>query len=299
MIQKSCTHKGISVSYQKTGSKPEEETLMHGTAGGEFAAHQTYAARRCEGATVSSAEEVLAEEVPVALVYNGISHAVMLASPTDLEDFAVGFSLSECIVGRAGEVLDLEILPGPDGIEIQMRLTAERAEALKRHRRSLAGRTGCGLCGAESLQQVAPRMSRVAPAVARLDSAAIGRALAGLRQRQSLFELTGAVHAAAWCDAEGRIQLLREDVGRHNALDKLVGAVAGQGSSFGAGFVVLTSRASYEMVQKAAAAGIAVVAAVSAPTGMAVRSALDAGVTLVGFARGEKHCVYTHPERFH
>jgi len=272
---------------------------MHGRADGELEAHQTYPARRREGVVVSSAVEVLAEEVPVALVYNGISHAVMLATPADLEDFAIGFSLSECIVGRAGEILDLEIVPGPDGIEIQMRLGAERAEALKGHRRSLAGRTGCGLCGAESLQQVAPRISRVAPAVASLQSAALGRALSGLRQRQSLFELTGAVHAAAWCDADGGIELLREDVGRHNALDKLIGAVAGSGGRFGTGFVLLTSRASFEMVQKAAVAGIAVVAAVSAPTGMAVRSARDAGVTLVGFARGENHCVYTHPERLH
>lgn len=274
---------------------------MHGMAGKEFGVHQTYPVRRREGPAESTAVEVLAEEVPVALVYNGISHAVMLATPSDLEDFAVGFSLSECIVGRTGEILDLDIAVGPDGIELQMRLTAERAEALKRHRRSLAGRTGCGLCGAESLQQVVPRASRVAvpapfPGIA---SVAVSHALAGLRQHQSLFELTGAVHAASWCDPSGEIELLREDVGRHNALDKLIGAVTGRGGGFGDGFVLLTSRASYEMVQKAAAVGIAVVAAVSAPTGMAVRSARDAGLTLVGFARGDKHCVYTHPERLH
>ena len=263
-----------------------------------YGVHRIYPASRRDGAEAIEAGEVLAEEVPVALVYDGISHAVMLATPSDLEDFAVGFSLSECIVSRPGEILDFEVHSAPEGIQLHLRLPGERAEALKRHRRSLAGRTGCGLCGIESLQQMARRPSRVTMPH-RLEADALAKALAGLRSRQALFELTGAVHAAAWCSTDGDIRCLREDVGRHNALDKLIGAVAREGRGFDDGFVLLTSRASYEMVQKAAAAGIGVVAAISAPTGMAVRTALEAGVTLIGFARGDKHCVYTHPERLH
>jgi FdhD protein/phenylacetyl-CoA:acceptor oxidoreductase accessory protein len=222
----------------------------------------------------------------------------MLATPTDLEDFALGFSLSECIVGRPGEIHDLEIVERANGIEVLMEIAAPRALALKAHRRTLAGRTGCGLCGTESLDQLARRAASVSSSAA-LAPGALSRALAALRDSQQLFQLTGAVHAAAWCDAHGEILDLREDVGRHNALDKLIGARATRRESFDAGFVLMTSRASYEIVQKAAAVGIAVVAAVSAPTGMAVRVAVDSGVTLVGFVRGERHCVYSHPERVH
>jgi FdhD protein/phenylacetyl-CoA:acceptor oxidoreductase accessory protein len=271
---------------------------MHYAAGTNQEASRSYPAQRSAGGAVVACDETLAEEVPVALVYNGISHAVMLATPTDLEDFALGFSLSECIVGRIGEILDLEIVERSTGIEVQLQITAERAQALKQHRRSLAGRTGCGLCGTESLDQLARRASRV-DSSAMLAEGAVTRALGQLQGRQQLFGLTGAVHAAAWCDATGAIELLREDVGRHNALDKMIGAVARQRRSFDGGFVLMTSRASYEIVQKSAAVGIAVVAAVSAPTGMAVRVAVESGVTLIGFARGERHCVYSHPQRIH
>ncbi len=257
-----------------------------------------YPAHRSAGGLVLACDETLAEEVPVALVYNGISHAVMLATPDALEEFAVGFSLSECIVGRAGEILDLEIAAHESGIEIQIQLGAERAAALKQHRRSLAGRTGCGLCGTESLAQLAGRAARVS-SDAMLGEGAVARALAGLEQDQPLFGLTGAVHAAAWCDLAGNVVLLREDVGRHNALDKMIGALAMQKHGFDGGFVLMTSRASYEIVQKAATVGIAAIAALSAPTGMAVRLAEAAGVTLVGFARGHRHSVYTHPQRIH
>jgi len=271
---------------------------MHYAAGTNQEASRSYPAQRSVGGAVVACDETLAEEVPVALAYNGISHAVMLATPTDLEDFALGFSLSECIVGRVGEILDLEIVERGSGIEVQMQVTAERAQALKLHRRSLAGRTGCGLCGTESLDHLARRAARV-ESTSLLAEGAVSRALGQLQAGQQLFGLTGAVHAAAWCDTTGAIQMLREDVGRHNALDKMIGAVTQQRRSFDGGFVLMTSRASYEIVQKSAAVGIAVVAAVSAPTGMAVRVAVDSGVTLVGFARGEKHCVYSHPERIH
>jgi FdhD protein/phenylacetyl-CoA:acceptor oxidoreductase accessory protein len=261
-------------------------------------AHDRYGAHRWVNGTVTLEQEVVAEEVPVALVYNGISHAVMLATPLDLEDFALGFSLSECIVGRSGEIHDLEIVERDNGIEVHMELSAQRAHVLKEHRRTLAGRTGCGLCGTESLAQLAKRTASVHSSGS-LKQGALPRALAALQNKQHLFQLTGAVHAAAWCDFDGGVEFVREDVGRHNALDKLIGALATQRKSVDEGFVLMTSRASYEIVQKAAAVGIAVVAAVSAPTGMAVRVATDSGVTLVGFVRGERHCVYSHPERIH
>lgn len=263
-----------------------------------IATHNCYGARRRTGDLVVDAQDVVAEEVPVALVYNGISHAVMLATPQHLEDFGLGFSLSECIVGRAGEIHDLEILERDNGIEIQMQLSAQREHALKEHRRSMAGRTGCGLCGKESLDQLARRATAVNSSAA-LTPGALSRAVLAMQDMQSLFQLTGAVHAAAWCDFDGSIDFLREDVGRHNAMDKLIGALAAQRRPFDDGFVLMTSRASFEIVQKAAAVGIAVVAAVSAPTGMAVRVADESGVTLVGFVRGERHSVYSHPERVH
>jgi FdhD protein/phenylacetyl-CoA:acceptor oxidoreductase accessory protein len=261
-------------------------------------AHNSYGAQRWVDGVATACDETVAEEVPVALVYNGISHAVMLATPADLEDFALGFSLSECIVGRSGEIQDLEIVERDNGVEVHMQLSAQRALALKEHRRSLAGRTGCGLCGKESLDQLARRAVTVQSSAA-LSQGALPRALAALHDAQHLFHLTGAVHAAAWCDIDGGIELVREDVGRHNALDKLIGALAAQRRNFDGGFVLMTSRASYEIVQKAAAVGIAVVAAVSAPTGMAVRVATESGVTLIGFVRGERHCVYSHPQRVH
>ncbi len=271
---------------------------MQHEAGVDIEAHNSYGAYRWANGAMTHSDESVAEEVPVALVYNGISHAVMLATPQDLEEFALGFSLTECIVGRAGEIHDLEIIEQANGIEVHMELSAERAHALKQHRRTLAGRTGCGLCGTESLDQLARRATTVRSSAV-LGEGALPRALAELQEAQHLFRATGAVHAAAWCDFNGEVKLVREDVGRHNALDKLVGTLAMQRTGFHDGFVLMTSRASYEIVQKAAAVGIAVVAAVSAPTGMAVRVAIESGVTLIGFVRGERHCVYSHPERVH
>lgn len=262
-------------------------------------AHRQYGVQRRTAGVLTPAQEAVAEEVPVALAYNGIAHAVMLATPQDIEDFAVGFSLSECIVERAGEIYDLEVVERGNGIEVRIEVASARGIALRERRRTLAGRTGCGLCGAESLDQVQARRPDAVQSSAALSAAALGHAQSQLNGMQQLFQLTGAVHAAAWCDFDGNLEFLREDVGRHNALDKLIGARARARQSFAGGFVLLTSRASYEMVQKAAAVGIAVVAAVSAPTGMAVRMAEEAGVTLIGFARGDRHSVYSHPERVH
>ncbi|MBI4984363.1 MAG: formate dehydrogenase accessory sulfurtransferase FdhD [Rhodocyclales bacterium] len=242
-------------------------------------------------------DDCVAEEIPVALVYNGISHAVMLATPQDLEDFALGFSLSEGIVGARADIYEVEILERANGIELKMRVAAACDVALRTRRRALAGRTGCGLCGVESLEQAQCRPMRVAAANARVAPAALTRAAAALAQRQRLHGLTGAVHAAAWCRWDGEVVCAREDVGRHNALDKLIGALAAAGLSGADGFVLMTSRASYEIVCKAGAVGIGLVAAISAPTGTAIRIAETAGITLIGFLRGGRFNVYAHPER--
>jgi FdhD protein len=249
------------------------------------------AGRRWRDGVTSMVDDAVAEETPVALVYNGISHVVMLATPMDLEAFGVGFSLSEGIVRSAREVRDIEVRTVAAGIEVQMGIAPERFMALKGRRRNLAGRTGCGLCGTESLEQAL----RPLPAIAAgrtIAPAAIHVAFEALGSRQPLHQLTGASHAAAWADPDGTLELVREDVGRHNALDKLIGAMATAGRGFGSGFALITSRASSEMVQKAATLGIPLLAAISAPTGLAIRLAHDCGLTLIGFARGGSHVVY-------
>lgn len=241
--------------------------------------------------------DVVIEETPVALVYNGISHAVMLASPTDLEDFATGFSLSEGIVARLGEIHDIEIKAHCSGVTLELDIAAERFVALKERRRSLAGRTGCGLCGIDSLDALSGMARAQALAGPPIDIAAIGAALRALPGRQPLRESTGAAHGAAWVDMAGRIVHMREDVGRHNALDKLIGCLAAKRIDTAQGFALITSRASYEMVQKAINVGIHAVVAISAPTGMAVRLADEAGLLLAGFANDDRFVAYTHPRR--
>ncbi|MEZ5525655.1 MAG: formate dehydrogenase accessory sulfurtransferase FdhD [Pseudomonadales bacterium] len=243
-----------------------------------------------EGEVAYTSDEV-AEEVAVALSYNGISHVVMMASPSDLEDFALGFSLSEGILHLAEELYDIEIKHHCDGIEVAMTIASQRLTQLKQQRRNLTGRTGCGLCGAESLQQ-AIRPARAVPLIERINHQAVQRAAAQIADRQQLRKLTGAAHGAAWCDSKGEIILLREDVGRHNALDKLIGALQVSGLDAKDGFVLVTSRASYEMVQKTCAAGIPLLVAVSAPTALAIRLAESAGLSLVGFTRTQRHVVY-------
>ncbi len=239
-------------------------------------------------------EDALAQEVPVALVYNGISHAVMMASPADLEDFALGFSLSEGILAHRHECYDLEVRQEPQGLAVHLTIASQRLAELKARRRSLAGRTGCGLCGTEALEQaIRPIPPVQAPT---LPDAAIQRALAGLAKHQILQAATGATHGAAWCDGLGRIQLVREDVGRHNALDKLIGALSRQDGLEASGFVLVSSRASYEMVHKSASVGIGALVAVSAATALAVEQAQAAGLLLVGFARPGRHLIYHCPK---
>ena len=252
--------------------------------------------------------ETLAEELPVALVYNGISHAVILASPADLEDFALGFSLSEGIIDSPDDLLDAEILPADlgesvalagtteRGLSVELKVTLRCFMRLKERRRTLAGRTGCGLCGTESLAEAVRPVGREAACI-EIEAAALERAMAALPSHQHLQKATGAAHAAAWCAPDGEVLTLREDVGRHNALDKLIGALARAGTDPASGFVVVTSRASYEMVYKAAHAGFGLLAAVSAPTGLAVRTAEAAGLVLAGFVRGDRAVAYSHTRR--
>jgi FdhD protein len=263
------------------------------------------AARRLTPAGAETRDEVVAEEVAVALVYNGISHAVMMATPCDLEDFARGFTLTERIVEKPSEIYDIEVdederEPAPGsrgrGIEVRLEIASQRIVALQRQRRTLAGRTGCGLCGVDSLD-AALRPVALASGTGRVARAAITRAMAALPAHQKINQANGATHAAGWATPDGTLVAVREDVGRHNALDKLAGALAKSGAGSDGGFVVVTSRCSYEMVQKAAAIGAAAIAAVSAPTSLAIATAEQAGIGLAAFVRENRLTVYAHAER--
>jgi FdhD protein len=243
-------------------------------------------------------DDLVADEVPVALVYNGISQAVMMATPADLEDFALGFSLSEGIIARPAECYGIEAEHGEDGIVLQIEIAGAAFMGLKERRRSLAGRTGCGLCGVESLRQVG-RLRGALPVLAPargFHADGVQRALAAIGARQELSRQTGATHAAAWCGMDGSLMLVREDVGRHNALDKTIGAMARTHAEPGDGFLLLTSRVSFEMAQKAIMAGVPALAGMSAPTLAAVELAEAAGMTLLAFARGRDFVCYTHPQ---
>lgn len=254
------------------------------------------AARRLTAGGSESLEEAVAEEVAVALVYNGISHAVMMATPCDLEDFGRGFSLTERIVGKASEIYDIEVEPVGRGMEVRLEIAAQRMAGLQERRRSLAGRTGCGLCGVDSLDAAL----RAVPAVAQprpVSRLSIERAMAALPAQQLLNRPNGAMHAAAWASLEGMLVAVREDVGRHNALDKLAGALALSDVAAAGGFVVVTSRCSYEMVQKAAAIGASAIAAVSAPTSLAIETAEQAGIALVAFVREGRLTAYACADR--
>ena len=249
---------------------------------------------RCRDDVTLNVRDLLAEETPVALIYNGVSHAVMLTTPQDLEDFALGFSLSEGILFDKSELYGIEISSQASGIELHCEISSERFAQLKNRRRTLAGKTGCGLCGSESLEQ-AMRYPAKLHAEATFSNLAIQRGLQAMQSQQVLQQQTGATHACAWVLADGSVSLLREDVGRHNALDKLIGAIAKEDAKK-TGFVITSSRASYEMVQKTASAGIHLLVAISAPTGLAVRIAEQCGLALVGFARKNNYVIYSHPE---
>lgn len=237
----------------------------------------------------------LACEQAVALEYNGISHAALLCSPTDLEDLAYGFSLTEGIIRDAGDIRAVDLLEDDRGSLLQIDIASACLHQLKARRRQLAGRTGCGLCGLESLDEVRRELPALPVPEQGPNADAIFRALDALRDSQPLHRLTGATHAAAWCSLDGEILAVREDVGRHNALDKLLGHLLRHGIDPRRGMVVISSRASFEMVQKAAAMGIAFVVAVSAPTRYAVQIADELGVMLAAFARDRAFTLYSHP----
>lgn len=248
--------------------------------------------------SVHAQSDWLAQELPLALEYNGISHATVLATPCDLEDLALGFSLTEGILRSAADLHDLEVIESGPGHIAQLTIASACFANLKQRRRTLAGRTGCGLCGLESLDDVERALPPVAGPARPIPVGAILEAMQALREKQPLHQLTGATHAAAWAGLSGEILHVREDVGRHNALDKLIGALAHRrvAQDTTAGFALISSRASFEMVQKAASVGMPAVVAVSAPTHYAVQVAQALGVTLIGFARRQDFTVYTHPQ---
>ncbi|HLU18513.1 MAG TPA: formate dehydrogenase accessory sulfurtransferase FdhD [Pusillimonas sp.] len=252
--------------------------------------------RQRPGSSYTSQQDQLAQEVPIALEYNGISHATVLATPCDLEDFAFGFSYTEGVIRSARDIYDVELTRRDKGIVIELTIASACLNQLKLRRRSLAGRTGCGLCGLESLDEVQRSLPPLNERPAFLNAEAVAAATSALRELQPLHLQTGATHAAGWANIQGRILAVREDVGRHNALDKLIGHLIRQDHDTSDGFAVISSRASFEMVQKAAAAGISAVVAVSAPTTYAVQMADELNVLLAGFARETGFTVYAHPE---
>ncbi len=252
--------------------------------------------RRLRGSNERLLDDHIAEEVPVAFIYNDEPFAVMMATPADLQDFATGFALSEGIIEAPGDIAIEGVDHLIEGIQVRLRIPAARARALENRRRSMSGRSGCGVCGSELLEG-AMRWPAPVTADPRVTIDALRRALTGLKSAQAINARTGATHAAGWAALDGELQLAREDVGRHNALDKLIGAMHAAGHDPGAGFLVVTSRASYEMAMKAASVGIGLMAAVSAPTALAISLADRANLTLVGFARADGHAVYTHGER--
>ena len=247
------------------------------------------------GASVQPADDLLAEEIPVAVHYDGVAFAVMMATPRDLEDFAYGFSLTEA---RAypRDIVAVEIRPVLEGIFLDVKTRHPAPIDTDEGGRNLPGRSGCGICGSRLLEEVVKHPAPVAEGAA-ISATSLQTALQALEHRQPLNAATGATHAAAWARPDGTLALVREDVGRHNALDKLIGAMSRAGIASDQGFALVTSRASYEMVTKAAIAGMPLLAAISAPTALAVHLAQDCGLTLAGFVRPGRHVIYSHPWR--
>jgi FdhD protein len=259
-----------------------------------FSQHQEIAWRR---GRATQASRLVAEETAVALSYNGSTHAVMMATPADLEDFGTGFTLTEGIVERASEIRSIELIPSELGIEVRMWLDGDRATALAARRRAISGPVGCGLCGIESLEQARRTPPRVGTSSSAFHARDLLAAMQALAPLQMLNQQTRSVHAAAFWHPSSGIGPVREDVGRHNALDKLAGALLGEGLPVSGGVVLLTSRVSVEMVQKVAVIGAPVVIAVSAPTTLAIRTAEEANITLLAIARDDGYGVFTHPHR--
>jgi len=260
----------------------------------EHAGSVTRLVTRYQRGEIVQASDSLVVECPVALVFNGISHAVMMATPIDLEVFALGFALSEGIVERASDVFDVEVFSTADSVEVQLTISQQAFAALKGKRRALAGCSGCGVCGVESIELLDLHPARIthAGAAANIGIDAVERAARALPERQVLMRDTGGMHAAAWCSSAGDILDVFEDVGRHNALDKLIGQLARSKADMRSGFVFMSSRASYELVRKTARMQIPMLATISAPTSLAVDIAQQAGIRLLGFCRGNGFVEY-------
>jgi FdhD protein len=260
------------------------------------ASHRSVSRIAWRSGVATSGTRTVPEEIPVAFSYGGTTHAVMMATPADLEDFAVGFSICERIVTSAAEILSVQIVEVDGGIDMQMTLDGDAAGELRTRRRAMAGPVGCGLCGVESIEAAMRSIPRV-DAELQFSTADVARAVSLMARDQKLNAMTHAVHAAG-CYVPGvGLVALREDVGRHNALDKLVGCLARNGRDAATGAIVVTSRLSVEMVQKTAQAGCPLLIAVSAPTALAIDAAEEAGITLVALARGEDFDVYAHERR--
>lgn len=252
-------------------------------------------AKRSAGA--AAANRMVPEETPIALSYGGTTHAVMMASPADFEDFALGFSITEGIVGSSDEIDAIEVQDHGAGIDIQIRLKDTANRRFEARRRRLAGPVGCGLCGIESIEEAMRSVDAVDASRLTLEAQDIVRSVQLLSRVQLLHSETGAVHAAGFYVPGHGIVMAREDVGRHNALDKLAGALAKAGTDGSSGAVVVTSRVSVEMVQKTASIGAPFIIAISAPTALAVRTAESSGMTLVALVRGDDFDIFTHPDR--
>lgn len=244
-----------------------------------------------------AASRTVPEEVPIAFTYGGTTHAVMMATPADIKDFAIGFSLSEKIIKTPADIVNMDILDVSDGIDVQMELKEELQSNFSATRRAMAGPVGCGLCGIESIEDIMRELPELSQNKLQLSHEMISRAVEQLDNKQEIRAETGAVHAAGFLSSGGILQVIREDVGRHNALDKLVGALALKGKDTSKGAIVLTSRVSVDLIQKIAISGAPILIAVSTPTALAIRTAEQAGLTLIALARSDSFEIYTHPAR--
>jgi len=260
----------------------------------EYATSAEHRAVRMTPDQSSPGTRVLANEVPIALEFDGSAYAVMMVTPADLEDFAVGFALSERIITRANEIARIDIRYGARGIGVDVRLEQEHSARLAQRRRAIPGQSGCGICGLTTIEEALPQLTPLT-AAPRVTAKALFRALAALPARQTLNQATGAVHAASFCGADGEILVVKEDVGRHNAFDKVIGHLARDNIDPAGGFALLTSRCSYELVQKAVLARIPILVTISAPTELAVSIAKDANLTLVALARGDSVLLFNNP----
>jgi FdhD protein len=251
-----------------------------------------------DGSEPATSTRAIPTEVPVNLIYGGIPFAVMMTTPTDMEDFAVGFSLTEGIIQSPKDIRGIRLKAEEQGLKLAIDLTPKKLQEHLARKRILSGRTGCGVCGIDDLNALR-QVHAIEGVPPQISLAAIRKALAALGSEQSLNKLTHAVHAAAWCDLDGTIRCVREDVGRHNALDKLIGALCRAGMDPDSGFAVVTSRCSFELVEKVAAFGARTLVAISAPTSLALERARHLDITLVGIARADTVTVFHGMGRIH